>query len=46
MPTSYMPEEFLQLKIELVLCDFHFLVRFNLDRLDGVLIASETLLCT
>lgn len=45
-PTSYIAEEFLQLKMRLVLCDFHFLVRYNLDRLDEVLIGTETMLCT
>lgn len=44
MPTSYVPEVFLQLKRDL--CDFHFSVRFNLDRLDEVLIGTETVLCT
>lgn len=46
MPTFYMPEEFLWLKMGLVLCDFHFLVRLYLERLDEVLIGTETMLCT
>lgn len=44
-PISYMPEEFLQLKMGLVLCDFRFLVRFSLARLDEVLIGTETIFC-
>lgn len=46
MPTFNMSEVLLQLKRGLDLCDFNFLVRFNLDRLHKVLIGTETMLCT